>query len=63
MARNDANYQKQSAGKRKQKQVILTDESRITATLIDLPLLPSFIPFFNSKPLPSPPCFQTVDVP
>jgi hypothetical protein len=68
MARNDANYQKQSAEKRNNnnnnnKQVILTDESRITATLIDLPLLPSFIPFFNSKPLPSPPCFQTVDVP
>ncbi len=70
MARHDANYQKQSAEKRKKKkkkkkkkQVILTDESRITATLIDLPLLPSFIPFFNSKPLPSPPCFQTVVVP
>jgi ABC-type antimicrobial peptide transport system ATPase subunit len=64
MARHNTNYQKQSAEKKKKKKlVILTNESRITANLIDLPLLPSFIPFFNSKPLSSLPCFQAVVMP
>jgi hypothetical protein len=63
MAQHNTNYQKQSAEKKKKKLVILTNGSRIAATLIDLPLLPSFIPFFNSKPLSSLPCFQAVVMP